>query len=173
MESIFGNAIWGKDDDTLEGTIGDMLIERRQTLGSMESCTGGLFASTITDVPGSSEYFLGGVVAYSTDLKLESGIDPDVVEEFGVISPETATEMANAARVRLGTDYGVGITGVAGPDPQEGKSPGTVHVAVAGPGGAMGNLSMSMNQGRQAVKRRAVTTALLLLRRALLGELPR
>jgi nicotinamide-nucleotide amidase len=173
MEGIFGNAIWGKDDDTLEGTIGDMLIERRQTLGSMESCTGGLFASTITDVPGSSEYFLGGVVAYSTDLKLESGIDPDVVEEFGVISPETATEMANAARVRLGTDYGVGITGVAGPEPQEGKSPGTVHVAVAGPGGAMGNLSMSMNQGRQAVKRRAVTTALLLLRRALLGELPR
>jgi len=172
MEAIFGSAIWGKDDDTLEGSIGNMLIERRQTLGSMESCTGGLFASTITDVAGSSEYFLGGLVAYSTDLKLESGIAPEVVEEFGVISPETAIEMAKAARTRLGTDYGVGITGVAGPDPQEGKSPGTVHVAVAGPDGAMGNLSMSMNQGRQAVKRRAVTTALLLLRRALLGELP-
>jgi nicotinamide-nucleotide amidase len=171
METIFGSAIWGKDDDTLEGSIGDMLIARRQTLGSMESCTGGLFASTITDVAGSSEYFLGGIVAYSTAQKLDSGIDPDVVEQFGVISPETSTEMAKAARARLGTDYGVGITGVAGPDPQEGKSPGTVHVAVAGPDGAMGNLSMSMNQGRQAVKRRAVTTALLLLRRALLGEL--
>ncbi|NJD66121.1 MAG: hypothetical protein FIB00_12955 [Chloroflexi bacterium] len=76
-----------------------------------------------------------------------------------------------AARGMAGADYGVGFTGVAGPDPQDGIPPGTVHVAVATPEGGTHSLSMTMNQGRQAVKRRAVTTSLLLLRRALLGEL--
>ena len=173
MRTIFGNAIWGADDDTLEGAIGAMLQERRQTLSSMESCTGGLLASTITDTPGAGDYFRGGIVTYWTDLKVESGVDPEVIEEFGVISPETAKAMAQAVRANLRTDWGIGITGVAGPEPQEGKTPGTVHIGVAGPGGELGALSMSMNQGRAAVKRRAVTTALLLLRRALISELPK
>jgi nicotinamide-nucleotide amidase len=170
MERIFGPAIWGRDDDTLEGAIGDMLIARRQTLGSMESCTGGLFASTMTETPGASDYFVGALVTYSTEMKVEMGVDPAVIEEFGVISPETASAMAKAARAKLGTDYAVGITGVLGPDPQEGKNPGTVFIAVADPSGGTSNMTMTMNQGRAAVKRRAVTTALLLLRRALLGE---
>ncbi len=170
MDRVFGSAIWGRDDDTLEGAIGDLLIARRHTLSVMESCTGGLFASTITDTSGASEYFKGGLVAYWTDYKVESGVDPEVIEEFGVVSPETAGAMARAARDRLHTDYGVGITGVAGPDPEEGKPPGTVHVAIADYTGVAGTISMTMNQGRAAVKRRAVTTALLLLRRTLLGE---
>jgi nicotinamide-nucleotide amidase len=172
IERIFGNAIWGKDEDTLEGAIGKMLDERGQTLSSMESCTGGLFASVVTDLPGAAQFFKGGMVTYWTDLKVDSGVDAEIIEEYGVISPETALAMARAVRERLDTEYGLGITGVAGPDPQEGKAPGTVHVAVAGPDGE-GHISMSMNQGRQAVKRRAVTTALLLVRRALMGELPR
>ncbi|MES4792124.1 MAG: damage-inducible protein CinA, partial [Chloroflexota bacterium] len=77
----------------------------------------------------------------------------------------------SAVRERIGTDYGVGLTGVAGPDPQDGIAPGTVHVAVATPDGQTYVISTAMNQGRQAVKRRAVTTAMLLLRRALLGQL--
>ncbi|MGH2628205.1 MAG: competence/damage-inducible protein A, partial [Anaerolineales bacterium] len=162
MDRIFGLAIWGKDDDTLEGSIGQMLIDRGQTMSSMESCTGGLFASTITDVPGASQFFVGGIVSYWTDMKMEQGVDPLVIDDYGAISPETAVAMARAARERLGTDYGLGITGVAGPDPMEGKAPGTVHVAVVGPDNE-GTISMSMNQGRLAVKRRAVTTALLLL----------
>ncbi len=170
MDQIFGNAIWGRDDDTFEGVIGGMLTERRQTLSSMESCTGGLLASTLTDTPGASTYYTGGIVSYLTEVKVESGVDPAVIREFGVISPETAEAMAKAVRERLGTDYGVGITGVAGPDPQEDKPPGTVHVAVASPDGEVAHLSMSMNSGRAAVKRRAVTNALLLLRRALLAE---
>ncbi len=173
MRTIFGNAIWGADDDTLEGATGELLQERRQTLSSMESCTGGLLASTLTDTPGAGDYFRGGMVTYWTDLKIESGVDPAVIEEFGVISQETAKAMAEAVRAKLRTDWGVGITGVAGPEPQEGKSPGTVHIGVAGPNGELAALSMSMNQGRAAVKRRAVTTALLLLRRALIGELPK
>ena len=170
MDQIFGNAIWGRDDDTFEGKIGDMLMERRQTLSSMESCTGGLLASTLTDTPGASSYYSGGIVSYLTEVKVESGVDLGIVREFGVISPETAEAMARAVREKLGTDYGVGITGVAGPDPQEGKPPGTVHIAVASPDGSASHVSMSMNSGRAAVKRRAVTSALMLLRRALLAE---
>lgn len=170
MDQIFGTAIWGRDDDTFEGVIGDMLTARKQTLSTMESCTGGLLASVLTDVPGAATYYRGGIVTYWTDLKIDSGVDPGVIEEFGVISPETAEAMAKTVRERLGTDFGVGITGVAGPDPQEDKPPGTVHVAVASPDGAVVHLSMSMNSGRAAVKRGAVTNALLLLRRALLAE---
>ena len=87
-----------------------------------------------------------------------------------MVSAETAAAMAKAVRGQLETDFGVAITGVAGPDPQGGVQPGTVHVAVAPPEGEASTLSMSMNQGRAAVKRRAVTTALMLLRRTLLAQ---
>jgi len=171
MDRIFGSAIWGRDDDTMEGYVADQMHARRTTLAVMESCTGGLLANTLTDVPGASGYFLAGYVSYSTQQKIDLGVPAAVIQEFGVVSQETAKAMAEAARRRAGTDFGVGITGVAGPDPEDGIPPGTVHVAVATPDGASHVLSMTMNQGRQAVKRRAVTTALLLLRRALLGEL--
>lgn len=170
LEAIFGRAIWGKDEDTLEGHLRALFAERRQTLSVMESCTGGLLASTLTDVSGAADYFRGGIVTYWTDLKIDSGVDADTIEEFGVVSTETAAAMARAVRERLATDYGCGLTGVAGPDPQDGVSPGTVHVAVAGPDGECATITMTMNQGRSAVKRRAVTTAMLLLRRTLLGE---
>jgi PncC family amidohydrolase len=154
----------------MEGNIADQMHERRATLAVMESCTGGLLASTLTDVPGSSCYFLGGYVTYATQQKVDLGVSAELLQDYGVVSPEVAKAMAEAARSRAGADYGIGITGVAGPDPEEGIPPGTVHVAVATPEGGAHSLSMTMNQGRQAVKRRAVTTALLLLRRALLGE---
>lgn len=170
MERIFGSAIWGRDEDTLEGYIADQMHERRTTLAVMESCTGGLLANTLTDVPGASGYFVGGYVTYATQQKIDLGVPGDVITEYGVVSPETARAMAEAVRRTSGADFGVGITGVAGPDPEDGIPPGTVHVAVATPEGGTHSLSMTMNQGRQAVKRRAVTTALLLLRRALLGE---
>jgi nicotinamide-nucleotide amidase len=170
LKRIFGTAIWGYDDDTLEGYIADQMIERSDTLAVMESCTGGLLSSTLTDVPGSTGYFALGLVTYSSQQKIDNGVPGEVIEEFGVVSQETAKAMAEAARQRAGASYGVGITGVAGPDPQDGIPPGTVHVAVATPSGGAHALSMTMNQGRQAVKRRAVTTSLLLLRRALLGE---
>ena len=170
LNLVFGSAIWGRDDDTMEGYIADQMHERRTTLAVMESCTGGLLASTLTDVPGASGYFLGGYIPYSAQQKLDLGVPADVIREFGVVSQETAKAMAESARREAGADFGIGITGVAGPDPEGDVAPGTVHVAVATPDGESHVLSMSMNQGRQAVKRRAVTTALLLLRRALLGE---
>lgn len=170
LERIFGAAIWGKDDDTLEGHLRDLLAARRATLSSMESCTGGLFASTLTDVAGASAVYPGGLVTYTAEMKIANGVPAEVIMAHGVVSPETAAAMARAVREKLGTDFGLGITGVAGPDPQEGVEPGTVHIAVADRDGRAQQMSMSMNQGRQAVKRRAVTTAMLLLRRVLMAE---
>lgn len=170
MVGIFGSAIWGRDEDTLEGYIADQMHERRTTLATMESVTGGLLANVLTDVPGASEYYKGGLIAYQTQQKIDAGVPVEVIEEFGVVSPETAKAMARAVRERLGADYGIGITGVAGPEAQDGVPPGTVHIGVATPEGTEHSLSITMNSGRAAVKRRAVTTALLLLRRALLGE---
>jgi len=171
LRRILGPLVWGADGDTLEGVIGRMLRERAATLATMESCTGGLLASTITDVPGSSLYFKGGYVAYTAQMKMALGVSADLIERHGVVSAEVAADMARAARVSLDASYGVGITGVAGPDELEGKPPGTMHIAVSGgPGLASDAASYTFYQGRSATKRRAVTTALFLLRRAILSQ---
>ena len=166
---VLGQAIWGADDDTLEGAVGALLKERGLTLATMESCTGGLLASTITDVAGSSAYFKGGFVSYTAEMKIALGVDAALVARHGVVSAEVAQDMARACRQRLGADFGIGITGVAGPDPLEGKPAGTVHIGLDD-GAAPQAVSYAFAQGRAAVKRRAVTTALALLRRALLSR---
>jgi nicotinamide-nucleotide amidase len=169
IRAILGPALWGADEDTFESVVGDMMKERKLTLATMESCTGGLLASTITDVAGSSGYFVGGFVAYQTPMKIELGVDAAVVEEFGVISAECARDMARVARERREASVGVGITGVAGPDEQEGKPAGTIHIALDAIWAAPQTASYTFAQGRTAVKRRAVTTALVLLRQSLLN----
>lgn len=168
LRRIFGDAIWGYDDDTLEGCIAALMHQGLRTVAVMESCTGGLLASTLTDVPGASAYFRGGLVTYQTQQKIEAGVPASVIEQFGVVSQETAKAMARAVAIGMGADYGIGVTGVAGPEPEGDIPPGTVHVGVASPGGGEQALSIRMNSGRAAVKRRAVTTALQLLRRTLL-----
>jgi len=166
---ILGPIIWGADNDTLEGIVGEMLDQRGLTLATMESCTSGLLASTITEVPGAAQYYKGGYVANSAHMMMGLGVSAEVIEKHGVISSETASAMAAAARRNLNADYGIGITGVAGNDEIEGKPPGTMHIAVAGELGA-DHISYAFYQGRQATKRRAVTTALFLLRRTLLAR---
>jgi competence/damage-inducible protein CinA-like protein len=169
IERILGGIIWGYDDDTLELAVGRMLVERGLTIGTMESATGGLLASTLTDAPGSSRYMRGGFVASATEQKIAWGVPAEVVLEHGVISVETARAMARAAREATGAGIGIGITGVAGPDPQEDKPVGTMHIALDdGDGGDA--TSYVFNQGRDAVKRRAVTSALSLIRRSLLAR---
>jgi len=167
---VLGDAVWGADSDTLESVVGRMLRERGLMLATMESCTGGLLASTITDVPGSSDYFKGGLVTYATEMKLAWGVSREVVETHGVISAECAREMARAARERLSADIGVGVTGVAGPDEQEGKPVGSVHIALDDGSGDARVVSYQFAQSREMVKRRAVTTALSLLRRTLFHQ---
>ncbi len=168
LDQIFGRAIWGRDEDTLEGAIADMLHQQDQTVAVMESATGGYVSSILTDVAGATGYYAGGLVTYHAQHKIDAGVPPEVITMHGIVSQETAKAMAVAVRERFRSGYGLGVTGVLGPDPMEGIPPGTVHVAVATPDGDEQVMTMTMNQGRAAVKRRAVTTALLLLRRTLI-----
>jgi nicotinamide-nucleotide amidase len=170
LRAILGSAVWGIDDETLEGAVNQMLRQRGLTIAAMESCTGGLLASTITDSPGSSEVFRGGIVSYHTEIKIQFGVPREVVEEFGVISAECAKAMAAAIRRALNTDVGVGITGVAGPDSQEDRPVGTMHIAFADGEGEPDVMSYTFGGGREMIKRRAVTNALLLVRRSLLAR---
>ncbi|PVG82045.1 CinA family protein [Nocardioides gansuensis] len=114
----------------------DRLVELGSTVATAESLTGGALAVRLTQLPGSSDVFLGGVVAYATEVK-ESvlGVPEQVVREHGVISGECAVAMASGVRDLLSATYGLSTTGVAGPEPQEGQPPGTVWIAVAGPEG--------------------------------------
>ncbi len=170
IRQILAPHVWGTDNDTFESVVGEALAERGLTLAAMESCTGGLLSDTITNVPGSSRYFRGGIVSYATEIKEMMGVDPAIIAEHGVVSAETAAAMAAAVRQRLDADIGVGITGVAGPDPQDGVPVGQVYIALDGgenfPPQA---LAFQFNQSRTAIKRRAVTQSIMLLRRALVG----
>ncbi len=109
------------------------LTARGQTIAVAESLTGGLVAAALTAVPGASAVVRGGVVAYATDLKAELlGVPADLLERYGAVHPEVAAAMAAGVRDRLRAGYGLATTGVAGPDPAEGKPVGTVYIAVAG-----------------------------------------
>jgi nicotinamide-nucleotide amidase len=164
---LLGQHVFGVDEETPQSAALRLLIERRLTLATMESCTGGLLASLITDVPGSSATFRGGLVSYATALKEEWGVAREVIERHGVISVETARSMAQAVRERLGADIGIGITGVAGPDTQEGQPVGTVYIAVAS-AERVSDTDQHFRGDRAEIKARAATTALSLLRLHLL-----
>ena len=166
---VLRHHVFGIDKDTLQSVIGKYLTERRRTLAVMESLTGGLLASTLTDVPDSSNYFIGSLVAYSTELKVQLGVPREIVDHYGVISEQTARAMAHAARERLGADYGLGITGIAGPDRQEDKPVGTVHIAIEGPDGVVTGVGPGWRASRDDNKRLAVLAALNLLRLHLEG----
>lgn len=143
-----------------------------QTLAVAESLTGGALAAAVVDVPGASRCFRGAVVAYATDLKAELlGVDPDLLARHGAVHPEVALQMARGARERLGATWGLATTGVAGPDAQDGRPPGTFHVAVDGPGGAeVVSVEPEASAGAAAGDRAAVRLA---ASRAALGLLLR
>jgi nicotinamide-nucleotide amidase len=112
----------------------DRLVSRGWTVAVAESLTGGLVAARLIDVPGASRVVRGGVVAYATDLKGSLlGVDRALLAARGPVDPDVAVAMAQGVRSLLGADVGLATTGVAGPDPQDGHAPGTVHVAVAAP----------------------------------------
>jgi len=159
-----GPYIWGYDDETPEESAGQALHEQGQTLATMESCTGGFLANSITDVAHSSSYYKGGVVAYTNQLKIASGVPAEIIEKHGASSAETAEAMAKAIREKLGADFGIGITGVAGPDSLEGKPAGQIYIAIAGPDEVKG-FEMRVPPRRIVIKRRASNTALTELRK--------
>jgi len=166
---ILGHYIFGVDRDTLQSVIGMYLSSRNRWLAVMESITGGLLSSTITDYRNSAKHFKGAIVSYSPDLKLQMGVPREIIEQYGVISEETARAMAHVVRERLGADYGLGITGVAGPEKQEDKPVGTVHIAIEGPEGVVTGMGPGWRGSRDDNKRFAVLTALNLLRLHLEG----
>jgi len=168
VRKVLGQNVWGVDEDTMESAAGALLREKGLSLAVMESCTGGLLASTITDAPGSSDYFKGGLVSYSAEMKIAFGVDADLLSRQGTVSPDVAAAMAEAVRRKLGADIGIGITGVAGPAEVEGKPVGTVHIAIDSEGGRR-VLSATYPPHRPDVKRRAVRSALFELRQLLIS----
>jgi len=155
---------------TLASAVLDLLKREGRTLACAESLTGGLLASALTDVPGSSEHFVGGVVAYSADVKYALGVPRATVDLHGVVSPQTAQAMASAVKRMMGADFGVGVTGVAGPAKHGGRPVGTVFVGVDGPHGVAveqgGEVCME-RESRIEMKAAAVAVVLNLLRRQL------
>lgn len=169
VRQILGHHVFGTNKETLQSVVGSLLQARNQTLAVMESFTGGLLSSVITDVPTSSRHFIGGVAAYSGKVKEQMGVPHEVIEQYGTVSEETVRAMAYAIRERFGADFGLGITGVGGPDEQEGKAVGTVHIAIEGPEGFVTGMGPGWRGGRADNKRFAILTALNLLRLHLEG----
>jgi len=135
LRKILGDAIYSEEEDTLEHALGTILRENSLTLSAAESCTGGEISHLITTVPGSSAYYLGSVTSYAVSVKeAVLGVDPDVIDRYGVVSSQVAAAMAQGARKVTGSDYSVSTTGLAGPGGGDGVNPeGTVWVGVATP----------------------------------------
>jgi nicotinamide-nucleotide amidase len=160
-----GKVVYGEDDETLERAVVARLSERGQTVATAESCTGGLVAQRITDVSGSSAVFLGGVVAYSNEAKTDLvAVPADLIARVGAVSREVAVALAEGARQRFGSTYGIGVTGIAGPDGGTPEKPvGLVYIAVAYPDGCDVEQANFIGS-RQIVRTRSAQTALNMLR---------
>ena len=145
---------------TTAASVLEQLQRRGATLATAESLTGGRVAAALTAVPGSSAVFLGGVVAYSAEVKMSVlGVPPSVIEEHGVVSAECARAMAAGVRALTGATYAVSTTGVAGPGEQDGVRAGTVYVGLAGPGSPTA-VSLELAGKRSAVQDVATSEAL-------------
>jgi len=168
MTAALGEHVFGTDERELPEIVLDLLRERGWTAAAAESCTGGMVAARLTDVPGSSDGFAGGVVTYSNELKQALlGVPADVLARHGAVSPETAAAMAAGARERLGADVAVAVTGIAGPGGGTPEKPvGLVYLHAEGPLGGTGR-EFSFPGDRASIRARSVTGALHLVRHLL------
>ncbi len=166
LVEALGDRVFARDGRPLEEIVLDACRRRGWTLATAESCTGGLVAARLTDVPGSSDVVLGGVVAYADRIKAaELGVPEQVLGEHGAVSAETAAALAEGARRRFGADVGVGVTGVAGPGGGSAEKPvGLVFLHVSSPAGAKAR-ELNLPGDRAAVRGRATAAALHLVRR--------
>ena len=162
LRERLGDSIYATDKGTLEESIGEALRRRGWSIALAESCTGGLVAAAITSIAGSSDYFRGGVVAYSDDTKVDAlGVDPELIARHGAVSEEVAAAMARGAQKRLRATLAVSTTGIAGPGGGTPEKPvGLVYVAVADEGGRTKVREMKMPGDRHVVQRRATVAAL-------------
>jgi nicotinamide-nucleotide amidase len=166
IEPLLGDRIYSNNGDSLEKVVGDLLRKRNARLSVAESATGGLLGGRITSVPSSSDYFVGGFLTYNDRMKTELlGVPAEMIEEHTAVSAPVASAMAEGARKRTGAEFGLSITGYAGPD---GEKVGMVFIGLAGPGGTEVR-PVQFPGDRERIRAFSTNIALDLLRRALLA----
>lgn len=170
VRGMFGPLVYGADVASMEAVVLGLLKEKGLTLGTAESCTGGLVAKRMTDLPGSSAVFKGGVVSYTNEVKAGVlGVPQVMLDEFGAVSAQVARAMAQGARRVLGCDLAVSLTGVAGPDPDDRNNPvGLIYVALDTPEGTRVR-ELHLINGRARIRTVAATNAFDMVRRYLTG----
>ena len=171
VRETLGDVVYGVDVASLEEAVSNLLREKRLTLSAAESCTGGLIAKRMTDLPGASEVFRGGVVSYTNAVKHAAlGIPDALLDEYGAVSEPVARAMAEGCKELCGSDLAVSVTGVAGPDTDDrGNEVGTVYIALAGAGETVcKKLTCGRGRGRDRVRTAAASNALDMIRRYLL-----
>jgi len=167
IRGILDDYTWGVDSDTLESIVGELLIVKGLSLAIIESGTGGLLANVITNVPESSKYFRGSLVAYADEIKIAFGVDAQLISQYDAISAEVAEAMATTAREKLGAAIGIGLTEITGPTEIEGKPIGTIFIGIDN-GQSRQSFARNYPGNRLQVKQRAVTSALFELRKILI-----
>ena len=173
LKKKFSKFIFGEDDDNLSSILIKNLINRGESLGFAESCTGGLLSSTITSISGSSQVFKGSIISYSDELKQSLlNIPENLIEKYGAVSEEVAQEMAINAKEKLNSDWSIAISGIAGPSGgSEDKPVGLVYISIAGPNDFITNIKkiFSSNRKRIEIQRLSVNVCLNSLRLILLS----
>lgn len=171
IQQIAGDNYFGSDDDTLASVVGQLLMARCQTLAVAESCTGGGLGQMLTDTPGSSSYFMGGIISYANRIKVDLlGVNAEDLARAGAVSETVAMQMAAGVKAKLGTDWGVSITGVAGPGGgTEAKPVGLVYIGIARPDGEVEGIKYQLGsqQERGLIRQMSASQTLDLLRRRL------
>ncbi|MFM7601293.1 MAG: competence/damage-inducible protein A [Pseudanabaena sp.] len=169
IRKLTGEFCYGTDEDTLATVAGKLLLERGQTLAVAESCTGGWLGETLTEVSGSSSYFLGGVISYSNEVKVDLlNVDRQVLDHHGAVSAIVAEQMAIGIKSKLKSDWGISITGIAGPTGgTETKPVGLIYVGIAYPDGKVEAIELRFNpsRGRNWIRKATVMSALDLFRK--------
>jgi nicotinamide-nucleotide amidase len=171
IRPLLDKYIFALDEEILEEQVGNLLLEKGLTLGTAESCTGGMIASRLTDIPGSSDYFKGGIVSYTNEVKNKVlGVSQEILDTFGAVSRETAEAMAMGAREKINADLGLSVTGVAGPGGGTAEKPrGLVYIALAAADIVICR-EHHFAGSRAAVRQGTVNSSLNLLRQYLSGK---
>lgn len=172
LKGIIGDVIYSFEDDTLESCIGKLLKQHGKTISTAESCTGGLIASMLTSVPGSSEYYLGSVVSYANSVKQEVlGVPAEIIKEFGAVSSECVGAMAEGVRKLTGTDFSVATSGIAGPGGGSAEKPvGLIWIGVSSQSGTQ-TYKLTFNSDRKRNIERFASSALYKIFKKLEKEL--
>lgn len=171
VEEILGSHVYGYDDDSLSGAVGEILRSRELTLAVAESCTGGFLGEMITQTPGASDYFKGGIICYANAVKMGSlGVEEDLLLRHGAVSEPVAAAMAEGVMRALDASVSIAVTGVAGPGGGSDEKPvGTVALAFGGPWGVVTQRRV-FSGSRQSIRRISAISALVRLRELILNK---